>query len=243
MRGEIQALFYGFDAARFIKEMLAELLFGNVGCSINTYVRNDNSDAVYHMGSMNTVTNEKRLNGFLESNMEELLLNPWLGVGYIPGGLDTFDGLAKSMSSESKKFACGKYFPNCDRINENQIREKTTWIKTLHRVSGDDTGAENAESRDEEEEEAERLVSISRVFLKAKKLLIKRLRAIKPFSLRGILKGLGGLHMSNFGFFLKSDLAAAISVWGKVLLSQKRLVTAADRVVAGCRCSVMIRKK
>ena len=56
--GEIQALFYGFDTARFLKEMLAELLFGNVGCSINTYVRNDNSDAVYHMDSMNTVTNE-----------------------------------------------------------------------------------------------------------------------------------------------------------------------------------------
>ena len=56
--GEIQALFYGFDAARFLKEMLAELLFGNVGCSINTDVRNDNPDAAYHMDSMNTVTHE-----------------------------------------------------------------------------------------------------------------------------------------------------------------------------------------
>ena len=28
--GEVQALFYGFGAARFIKDMLAELLFGNV---------------------------------------------------------------------------------------------------------------------------------------------------------------------------------------------------------------------
>ena len=56
--GEIQALFYGFDTARFLKEMLSELFFGNVGCPINTYVRNDNSDAVYHMDSMDTVTNE-----------------------------------------------------------------------------------------------------------------------------------------------------------------------------------------
>ena len=48
---------------------------------------------------MNTVTNEKRLNGFLESNREELLLNPWLGVGYIPGGLNTSDSMTKSMSS------------------------------------------------------------------------------------------------------------------------------------------------
>ena len=58
MMGEIQALFYGFGTSRFIKEMLAELLFGNVGCSINTYVGNDNSDAVYHMESMNTVTDK-----------------------------------------------------------------------------------------------------------------------------------------------------------------------------------------
>ena len=56
--GEIQALFYGFDTARFVKEMSSELHFGNVGCSISTYVRNDNSEAVYHMESMNTATNE-----------------------------------------------------------------------------------------------------------------------------------------------------------------------------------------
>ena len=74
--------------------MLAELLFGNVGCSINTYVRNDNSDAAFHMDSVNIAANGKRLNGFLESNREELLLNPWLGVGYIPGELNTSDGLA-----------------------------------------------------------------------------------------------------------------------------------------------------
>ena len=42
---------------------------------------------------------KKRLNGFLESNREGLLLNPWLGVGYIPGDLNTSDGMAKSMSS------------------------------------------------------------------------------------------------------------------------------------------------
>ena len=61
-------MFYGIDTSRFIKGALAELLSGNAGCSINTYVGNDNSDAVYHMKSTNTVTNEKRLNGLLESN-------------------------------------------------------------------------------------------------------------------------------------------------------------------------------
>ena len=58
MREKTNHYFYGFDTARFPKEMLAELLFGNVGCSISTYVRNDNSDAVYRMESTNTVADE-----------------------------------------------------------------------------------------------------------------------------------------------------------------------------------------
>ena len=56
--GKSKHCFYGFDTARSIKDMLGGLLFGNVGCSINTYVRNDNSDAVYHTESKNTATNE-----------------------------------------------------------------------------------------------------------------------------------------------------------------------------------------
>ena len=42
--------------------------------------------------------------------------------------------------------------------------------QTLHRVSGYDAMAENVESRDQEEEEAELLVAISRVSLKAETL-------------------------------------------------------------------------
>ena len=38
--------------------LLAELIFGNMGVAIPTYVRNDNSDAAYQVGSVNTVTNE-----------------------------------------------------------------------------------------------------------------------------------------------------------------------------------------
>ena len=41
--GEIQAVFYGFDMARMLKGLLAELLIGNIGVEIPTYVRNDNS--------------------------------------------------------------------------------------------------------------------------------------------------------------------------------------------------------
>ena len=51
-----------------LKGILAELLFGNIGVVIPTYVRNDNSDAAYRSDYVNTVENGKRLNGFLESN-------------------------------------------------------------------------------------------------------------------------------------------------------------------------------
>ena len=40
--GVTQAAFYGFDMARMLKGLLAELLFGNIGVAIPTYVRNDN---------------------------------------------------------------------------------------------------------------------------------------------------------------------------------------------------------
>ena len=79
--------------------MLDELLFANIGVEIPTYVRNDNSTAVYQVDSPNTVTNGERLNGFCESNREELERTKWLSVGYIPGGLNTSDGLTKDMYS------------------------------------------------------------------------------------------------------------------------------------------------
>ena len=151
--------------------MLAELLFENVGCSINTYARNYNSGAVYHMDSMNTVANEKRLNGLLESNREELLLNPWLGVGYIPGELNTSDSMTKSMSSANlRSLLAENTFQIATEQMKNQIRKKLPAAKTLHRISGYDARTENVESRDKKEDEAERPVAVSRVFLKAKTL-------------------------------------------------------------------------
>ena len=53
---------------RMLKGLLAELMFGNTGVAIPTYVRSDNSDAVYQVELVNTVANEKRLDGLLESN-------------------------------------------------------------------------------------------------------------------------------------------------------------------------------
>ena len=60
---EIQSMFYGFDMDRMLKGLLAALLFANIGVAIPTYVRNDNSTVAYQVDSVNTVTNEKRLNG------------------------------------------------------------------------------------------------------------------------------------------------------------------------------------
>ena len=53
-----QALFYGCDMARMLKGLLEELIFGNMGSEIPTYVRNDNPDVSYQVDSSNTVTNE-----------------------------------------------------------------------------------------------------------------------------------------------------------------------------------------
>ena len=88
-----------------LKGLLSELTSGYMGLEIPPYARNDNSDASYHVDSAHTVTNEKRLNGLLgsngllESNIEEAEQNNWLVVGYIPGGINTSDGLSKSLSS------------------------------------------------------------------------------------------------------------------------------------------------
>ena len=65
---------------------------------IPTYVRNDNSDAVYQVDSSNTVTSGKRLNAFLDNNREEIEKNNRLIAGYIHGDINTPCGLAKSLS-------------------------------------------------------------------------------------------------------------------------------------------------
>ena len=79
-------MFYGFDKASVMKGILAELVFANTWGGIPTYVRSDKSTVVYRVESPNTAANGKRLNGFLESNREELDRNNWLSIGYIDGG-------------------------------------------------------------------------------------------------------------------------------------------------------------
>ena len=62
--GGIQALFYGSDMARIVKGLLEELMFGDIVVEIPTYVRNDNSDALYRVDSVNTATSK---NGWVDS--------------------------------------------------------------------------------------------------------------------------------------------------------------------------------
>ena len=61
-------------------------------------MRNDNSAVVYQVDSANAVTDEKRLSNFSGSNRGELENTDWLSIGYIPGRINTSDGLTKSKS-------------------------------------------------------------------------------------------------------------------------------------------------
>ena len=78
---------------------VAELMFGDMCVEIPTYVRNDNADALYQVDSANTVANEKRLDGLLERNREEIDQNSWFCVGFTPGDMDPSDGLTIKLSS------------------------------------------------------------------------------------------------------------------------------------------------
>ena len=51
---------------------ISRIIIYDIGVSIPTYVRNDNSTVAYQVDSDSTVTNAKRLYGFLGGNREEL---------------------------------------------------------------------------------------------------------------------------------------------------------------------------
>ena len=116
--GKIQAFLYGCDMDRMLQGLLVELIFGNMGVEIPTYVRIDDSDASYRVDSVNTVTNGKRLNGLLASNIEESGRYSWLGVGYIPGDINTSDGQTKSLSSANLRNTLETIFPEYRRKKE-----------------------------------------------------------------------------------------------------------------------------
>ena len=98
--GVIQAVFYGFDMARMLKGLLGELLFGNIGVVISTYVRNDNFKIPQQVEYIKSVSGEKRLKCFFESNREELPNNPRLNLGYTPKRLNISGDLTNDTSHQ-----------------------------------------------------------------------------------------------------------------------------------------------
>ena len=125
-------MFYGSDTVRTLKCLLSELLFGNIGAAIPTYVRNVNSTVAYQVDSSGTVTNGERLNGFIESNREELERNNSHIVGYFPGGLNTSDGLTKAMSIDSLRSLFNKNsFRIVTEIQKGEIRRNCPCRNTI----------------------------------------------------------------------------------------------------------------
>ena len=81
------------------RSLISEYLLGNAESETPTYARQDNSDDVCRAGGINAAENEKRRNGFLESNRELLRLNKRMGIVFAPCHGRWPDSLTKCMSS------------------------------------------------------------------------------------------------------------------------------------------------
>ena len=97
---KIQASFLGFDKYRFLKSTLAELLHGNGDIELGARIRHDSSIVVSHVHPINSAAKDRRLNGFLVSNIEELETDPRLALSHIMGPLNVYDEMDKSADRE-----------------------------------------------------------------------------------------------------------------------------------------------
>ena len=127
--GAIQAVFYGFDMARMLKGLLAELVFGNIGVGVSTYVRRDNLKILRQVGSPKSVSAEKRLNGFSESNRGELGNNPWLNLWYIQKELNIGGDLTKDTSPQILRRLLNGNISH-ERVAKSRRKEKDLNIAT-----------------------------------------------------------------------------------------------------------------
>ena len=75
--------FHGVDTARFLQGTLAVLHSGNTNIDIGARIQNDNSIVVAHVLPINSASQERRPNGLLESNREELATNPRTALSHI----------------------------------------------------------------------------------------------------------------------------------------------------------------
>ena len=71
---------------------------GNGNIDIGAIIRNDNSIVVEHVRPINSVTQERRSNGSVESNREESETKPWLVLSHITGILNIPEEVAKSAT-------------------------------------------------------------------------------------------------------------------------------------------------
>ena len=79
-------MIHGFGTSRFLKKRtLSELLFGNEKVEIETRIRNDNASVVERVRPINSLDNERRSNGMLESNTKEFETKPCLALSNITG--------------------------------------------------------------------------------------------------------------------------------------------------------------
>ena len=117
--------FYGFDMDMVLKGLFRWVNIRKCGAVIPTYVRNDNSDAAYRVGSATTVTNDKRINGLLESKMGGLEQDGRVGDVYMRGDINTSDGLAeKPTYGGSGKLVIWKYVSDSYEINGGNMKKK-----------------------------------------------------------------------------------------------------------------------
>ena len=82
-----------------LKGILAELLFGNIGVEILTYVRNDNLQMLQQVGSVKSASGG-RYEWFFESNREELENNPLVNLRYVHKRLNISGNLTKDTSPQ-----------------------------------------------------------------------------------------------------------------------------------------------
>ena len=90
--------------------LISELLFGNGSAYIPTYGRNDNACDVFQVRAIISITYEKRLNWFLESNVEVSYLNDAAIMGFTPHHVNTSDVLSKSAPGGIRNSI---KFPDC----------------------------------------------------------------------------------------------------------------------------------
>ena len=109
--------------AMALKVLFSELLLWYIGVAIPTYVRNCYADAAWHVDSANTLTNAKRLNGFLRviGGRKEQMVES----GVYPGDTNTPDVLPNSLYSVNLgDLLAGDTFRIVTEERKKEIRRK-----------------------------------------------------------------------------------------------------------------------